>query len=129
VNAGRELDAVIAEKVMGYKYSDQFKAYVHNERAIDYSYAPPFSTDIAWAWEVLNKLNFSVIKTPDGFISGEAEYQFGQSQTSGYEEWPEDYNIGYAIPAENNPVECETAPHAICLAALKVIGAIKDASV
>lgn len=95
---GRELDALVAEKVMGWTevcgYEGEYKGY--------WKILPKYSTDIAAAWAVVELPLF------DGWAIGR--------NASG--KW-EVFN-----PWENNFVVsvADTAPHAICLAALKAVG-------
>lgn len=112
---GRELDALIAEKVMG-----GIRHKEHSVLAVDVSARsftigegweyPRYSTDIAAAWEVVEKIikewrldkpgrNFKISRRLEGW---ECEI------TSDF--------IGNSAE-----VNCSTAPHAICLAALKAV--------
>lgn len=85
---GRELDALVAEKVLG------------SERI---GWAP--STDIAAAWELVEKLK--------DILKGEFCLSFVNSEWTVYRDWHTDSEpLGWA----------QTAPHAICLAALNVVG-------
>lgn len=81
---GRELDALVAEKVMGGELR-------------------PYSTDISAAWEVVEKYKWA---EPELRYSDEQHcWVFSLHKASGY------------------PNECgDTAPHAICLAALRAVG-------
>lgn len=67
---------------------------------------PDYSTDIAAAWQVVEKLGFDLIKVDEGWMVGDGRR--GYSDDTGRVE--EDL-INFAI--------AETAPHAIALAALK----------
>jgi hypothetical protein len=125
MDAGRELDALVAEKVMGWSKrisADHSNSPIKQLRAFGIIYAWKdsegndrgldvwhYSTDIAAAWQVVEKMkalewrteiaqtiqsgvDVTVIKWEGGEFGGE------------FAEWG------------------ETAPHAICLAALKAIG-------
>jgi hypothetical protein len=101
---GRELDALVAEKVLGWPAARDAKAIgeagywtAGDERFIHG--LPAFSTDIAAAWEVVEKLIAS-------------------------DEWPE-FSLEYEATLKWSVGDCygATAPHAICLAALKAMGA------
>jgi len=105
---GRELDALVAEKVMGWIKRPKGAGTAHlwissDKQAFHESELPAYSTDIAAAWQVVEKLTrrddklFFTLETP---ISGSA----WECWFSG--EW----------------AEGETASHAICLAALKAVG-------
>lgn len=55
--AGRELDAVVAERVMGFRWFTSPCANVSVPVADDsWQYLPAFSTDIAAAWKVVERL-------------------------------------------------------------------------
>lgn len=120
MNPGRELDALIAEKVMGWK---NIKGELYwlaglSDRGIAED-VPYYSTDIAAAWEVFEK-----IKTLKNNLS---------IQISGTSDCPNLLSVVirwyiYVADWENGDVmrfsvhESQlTAPHAICLAALKAI--------
>lgn len=104
MNPGSELDILIAEKVFGVKYEEpklnQFKPMPNPNSC------PRYSTDIAAAWEVVEKLNLLSKFSLERF---EDRYRI----------------VEYAGGYDNNFTfisEAETAPHAICLAALKAVG-------
>lgn len=129
MTAGRECDALVAEKVMGYTLSDlslpaypkyklfdiesgEFSGYVKE--------VPHYSTDIAAAWEVVERMPipFKLEKC------WEKAYQIG----------PEGWSACWCTDADcegcNENSRCtngddawaETAPLAICRCALKVAG-------
>lgn len=112
--AGRELDALIAERVMGWKrcavethgpdcgYWWENDLIGHNE--------PPFSTDIAAAWEVVTALDAKGL-----FVTFERR---GERRTDG------EFHMRWACGFWPDTVmrEAETAPLAICLAALQAVG-------
>jgi hypothetical protein len=106
MNPGRELDSLIAEKVMGEKfvpYDLMLTSYPGNT-----VYAtPPYSTDLAAAWEVMEKLGLAIGKNE--IYPELGAYVCLESMSEG-ESWL--FNSNYATYAD-------TAPHAICLAALK----------
>lgn len=110
MNAGRELDALVAEKVFGWEVDWAVPTYptVDMKRISDDPVAvglrtgsiPPYSTDIAAAWQVGESLSakghwFEIRRRPDG----------------GY----------WAAFGEGMSAEADTAPLAICLAALKAV--------
>lgn len=110
MKAGKELDALIAEKVMGWKpeypggWPHPPKDAPYRKRCLDKEGCTvilPFSTDIAAAWEVVEKIK-----------ANHALTIHAESLSGG---WlihiDRDIKIGGA-----------TAPHAICLAALKAAG-------
>ncbi len=133
MEAGRELDALIAENVMGWKRpkwtvtrtlgdcmippagADLAKLTGTGHRDFegdkeDIYWTPHYSTDIAAAWGVVEKLEslgflFSVSKGRMSFYGGEGVWaSFGKL-----------YDRIESTPGE-------TPAHAICLAALKAVG-------
>ena len=122
----REIDELIADKVMGLKRksrihgtTDEVDIYTANPyffdsvRKEDLHYvAPlPYSTNIADAWEVVRKMGMVLIEN-----SGEA---FGQA-----DEWNVQF-VGHDSEGEPHWVSASasTCELAICLAALKAVGA------
>jgi hypothetical protein len=102
VNAGRELDALVAEKVMGAK---PWIAPGHGPTALN---PPRYSTDIGAAWAVVEKLSREV----------------GSVEVKTHRRW-----MGWTCdvrPPDGKKADgfSETsAAHAICLAALRAVGA------
>lgn len=93
---GRELDALIAEKVMGFWDTH---AAQYGETPV-----PPYSTDIAAAWQVTEKFEgVNVLTHKNGW----------QVQLV-----PRNSKLAYDVHIANGT----TAAHAICLAALKAKG-------
>lgn len=124
----RELDALIAEKVMGggrdthvgqrLMYSSMAERDEPPTLGWDFN-IKPYSTDIAAAWEVVDKIKQI---RPDGSSFGlniEYEYEFAIKW------YDKKYFCGwYPINLDGVPTlegEGESAPHAICLAALAVM--------
>jgi len=124
MKAGRELDALVAEKVMGLAWDESrcricgwgLKGSVDGGCVIDNCCERPapmkradepgrYSTDIAIAWKVVEKL-------------GEMDLSFAPDDRDGT--W--DCSFGWD-GSENNPtcVYAPTAPEAICLSALKAV--------
>lgn len=122
MNPGRKLDALVAEKVMGlhlYRvengpHQGTLMYGPPNERSSWFS-LPYYSTNIAAAWEVMAKFPHALVPLSDG--------KWWCRSESG---------LGYSVGKQNRWFECllnvangsiaETAPHAICLAALEAIG-------
>jgi hypothetical protein len=110
MNAGRELDALVVEKVMGCRLvgvlgEENSVWETPDGKVVGVQWSP--STDIAAAWKVVEKMRTD--KTNPAYITIVAE-RTGVSvciQTSGI----------------NVRGDADTAPHAICLAALKAVGA------
>lgn len=125
--AGRELDALIAERVMGYEVSRiragalLVEVYAIERRdeahpsfdVVMCNYYPVsvrrYSTDIAAAWEVVEKLN-ETERWPT--------IQFGPSEDGDLRWW-----VTLVNPADAD-VYAETAPLAICRAALKAVASV-----
>jgi hypothetical protein len=117
MKAGRELDALIAEKVMGWKginshaahlevgqfYNRQDGVVIVEHRNRLRMFEP--STSIADAWLVAEKLNEKWGNWALIFRGTWAVYEYPND----YGEYPPD-------------AEADTAPLAICLAALKAVG-------
>lgn len=121
MDAGRVLDTAIARSVMGWTidysipiidivgpYAD--RAAWKNEHG-NSAKVPCFSTDIAAAWQVVEKMQEGL------------EWQFMLEAHSG--EW-----LAYVTPHISSPrynsqqfeAIADTAPHAICLVALEALG-------
>jgi hypothetical protein len=110
---GRELDALVAEKVMGWMRQHDIWYGPKLKMAQAFDRPPNYSTDIAAAWEIVEK--FSKLGWDVTVFSG------GEMRD------------GDEIYAEFDPRYCDgkfalksayTAPHAICLAALNAVGAL-----
>lgn len=112
---GRELDALIAEKIMGL-YREPSSKYGSPQM---YSNRDPktglctilgslehYSTDIASAWKVLEKITTAY-----------GEIWIGRSET----ETTSHYECYIHFQECTFKAQAETAPHAICLAAIKLI--------
>ena len=98
---GRELDAIVAEKVMGLVLLDTNRN-VHEDGPV-YSDNPEYSTDIAAATEVAGKMGW-----------GRLTFHKIRDEEGG------GWNLD-AFPPDAN-ADGETHAHAICLAALKAVG-------
>lgn len=129
MQAGRELDALVAEKVMGWSLnahgewlnSDQsFTGWHTNESKYDpchncgRSNLWHPSTSIEAAWEVVEKMGgvFRMSTT----LGGQYRVTFSDVTVDSYSE---EYDVGRKYDKE---ALADTAPHAICLAALKAVG-------
>ena len=100
MEAGRELDALVAEKVMGAKV-----VFVEN--------VPYYSTDIAAAWEVVNHL----------LCHGWDEKYFFRLHYDNVDLWDASFYKESSSDGGGPDVwgTADTAPLAICLAALKAV--------
>jgi hypothetical protein len=119
MNPGRELDALIAEKVMGWRILKKLTIPpkpldeadpcglppgVSDDGKTAWVSIPHYSADIADAWQVVEKL----------LAQG-----FGVEILSDQGQWSVQFwNLGRQTEYG------DSAPHAICLAALKVVGAL-----
>lgn len=107
MEAGRELDALVAEKVMGEKNDGTLEAWV-----------PRYSLDIAEALKVVEHLNDTLnpkLWTGDFWLKFDGgQWEAGWSFSIKNDEGSYEIRIanGYS----------DTASHAICLAALKAVG-------
>ena len=118
MTAGRALDALVAERVMGYKVVeekihdiDNFgDAYVVSKSSI-YNY----STSIAAAWEVVERMRERKVLVIINDTGGSYRARFFTQQ----ERWRIDEWV--ARPDEALTVWAATAPLAICLAAVKAM--------
>ena len=100
MEAGRELDALVAEKVMRVRPTGDLLAHLE--------WPPHYSTDITTAWKVLEKMQdngwfWNIDYDYDELVAG-----FGKGRDS-----EGDLSWHYE--------QAETTPHAICLAALKAV--------
>lgn len=112
IKPGRELDALVASKVMDLEIGKtNFLIIGTRPKGSNLGYSTngikPYSTDIAAAWEVLEKVfpkEVCVFKSYDSwFVAKSSQSRFP------------DGTIDYIASGD-------TAPHAICLAALKACG-------
>lgn len=113
IEAGRKLDALIAEKVFG-----KTSCLCAHGCACDIHDGPNYSSDIKVAWQIVELLNFMIHPCGAGPDGKPAGYWVG---------YPRDGHVGLVGDMENETVAfAETASHAICLAALKVAEALAD---
>ena len=115
MKAGRELDALIAEKVMGFQRVEFLRDmlpwtfYLHEDRGVVVAFQSKLaefkpSTNIADAWEVVD------LGHPCGWFDSYYIMRYGAG-----------YAIGRCMD-DAVYAEADTAPLAICLAALKAKG-------
>jgi hypothetical protein len=112
LQAGRELDALIAEKVMGIKCGACLQDGQLEPITMDWREIPHYSTDIAAAWEVVEKA-YLVIRP--SLLHG-SNLQWIAGQLKGVRA------SGLIEIIKETYTEAETAPLAICKAALRAIG-------
>jgi hypothetical protein len=111
MKAGRELNFLIATQVMGIEtwpgVPGALKAPIVPRGREPKPCAPPdYTTDIAYAWAVVKKL------------TEKSETHFELSK--GREGWHAGFDLDR--PFKRVTAIADTAPHAICLAALKAVG-------
>lgn len=116
---GRELDALVAEKVMGFEIGSLGGTFqirspgdcgTHGCMKPHWKNMPNYSTDIAAAWEVMEKLKNT------GMFGNYLKLQWYDDRWICYFDH-EDFL--YDLDTYPN---APTAPHAICLAALSYFG-------
>jgi len=107
--AGRELDALVAEKVFGYE-CDPFD---YGPTCPVHGKGKNYSTDIAAAWQVVEKLMPTI-----GHIYPAVDLETGELL-----HWCAVVETG---DTSRQGVTADTAPRAICLAALKAVGEATD---
>ena len=122
MNAGRELDALVAEKVMGLNFPDNYleaeKRWVNLDPTpadciIMMNVIPHYSTQIADAWRVVEKLlpHFRLEYYDAEAVEGHTDY----TDTTGW-------HCDFWLDSGHGCAEAgATAPLAICLAALKAV--------
>ena len=122
MNAGRELDALIAEKVMGLAGVRDGKSWLYGD---NWTYhkkgvlclVPHYSTQIADAWQVAEKM-WPLVQG-----GGYGTYRVLLNRRDGDNKYVCEFAIdpdgGWSTHAR---AEAPTAPLAICLAALKAVG-------
>lgn len=106
---GRELDALVAEKVMGIPVTEEDGRYWPPPRPGN-NFSPHeilgYSTSLAAVWEVVEML------------SSDCVFEISREKAG-------HYSCGFYREAYVDPLglgKADTAPHAICLAALKAVG-------
>lgn len=125
---GRELDALVAEKVMGWRKTE---IAFHGSILISPCGSlgipendeiklalPRYSASIEASWEVADKIMIeSIIKTEKGYVAKVVgKYYTGESA------WPRVNEYYETSLYEDSIIIGETIPHAICLAALEAVG-------
>ena len=106
MGAGRELDALVAKHVMGW---DALLIKLRDKRLIP---LPAYSTSISDAWEVAEKLSDL------GWYTNIERYTRKNWRVT-LDKFVEEGESDDNIPSYG---WSDTAPHAICLAALKAVG-------
>lgn len=113
MNQGREFDILVAVKVMGLEIVNGYVVHHSSLNTMMTTAIPPYSTNISAAWEVVEHLSpgllFDISRDKNGYYSA----GFYKKAYHGKHKIPsfEKFGLGEGI----------TAPHSICLAALKVV--------
>ena len=117
MKAGPGLDALVDSKIMGFEHMT-FERTPGQEpyppTRIGFKRVPPYSTDIAAAWEVVNKLITDGVRLREG---GQLHRQDFAVQFCGYD----DERVWFAGWDGHSFTYGTTAPEAICLAALAAL--------
>lgn len=117
MEAGRELDAVVAEKVMGWKKTPvdnyPWQMLPPDATELKVKSCPRYSTDIAAAWQVVERFRRGSEQTGVAACVGIEICDGCEPDTT---VWIYSPMIAHVEVTEQN------APLAICLAALKAIG-------
>lgn len=126
MNPGRELDALVAEKVMGWRHWESSYAvgpkphWITPDGDSRVEWSP--STDIAAAWEVVDKLGSGAMwmqrMSHTGLTSDSTEPELVE-YTKAHGRHP---NWRVKFGKKGKWAFSDSSPHAICLAALKAIG-------
>jgi hypothetical protein len=118
---GRELDAIVAEKVMGETPEDyRRRCHCGLRHSCEWCIYPRnYSTDIAAAWEVVARLSAVRESTDLGF----------SFHLHSWDSMPDRFVASFdhldgCPQAEQTAAGLDGVPHAICLAALKAVGHI-----
>lgn len=113
LKSGRDLDALVAEKVMGWRLLGNGTAY-KDETIVPIDYVlKNYSTDIAAAWGVVEYLDRATVITR--LNSEWCSVELGPRRLEPGDPVEKYGNMGPTAKAN-------TAPLAICLAALKAVG-------
>jgi len=114
---GKELDGLVAEKIMGWTYvrfpdgAMPKTKHWHDHTSKFVGPCPYYSTDIAAAFQVVEKLreHLHLVRMEDG------RWLVGHDNTEGY------ITEGIVDMRLFRSAVADTLPHAICLAALRVV--------
>lgn len=115
LKAGRELDALIAEKVMGLKYEFEGDSPIYAPN----DFLPHYSTEIASAWEVIDKMWRDGEWRVTVFYGGDEARWWGAEFAYDANHLGAAYHALYDRKVE---ARADTAPLAICRAALLAVG-------
>jgi hypothetical protein len=110
LEAGPELDAIIAEKVMGWepgKIENGLALWWETDQGTKYPHDAPFSTDISSAWEVVEFLR------KEGF-----DFDSFSSSTRIQAGWSD---VVFMSQLDEFSARAETLPLAVCRAALLAV--------
>ena len=122
---GRELDALVAEKVMGHDLrASPFRASEPFDLSAPNQSIPHYSTDISAAWEIVEKLKFGFYELSYNCLSPESFHASIGDDLKIHEGSPEidGFKMKFIGILKSYEANGQSAPHAICLAALKSVG-------
>jgi hypothetical protein len=112
---GRELDAFVAEKVMGWTRHRRMDG---DDVDYDFNWVPPqFKGDVAY-WRLLPHYSTEIRDAWEVVKESNAMFELYSNPIR------KTWTARFKGPFEGS-VTVETAPHAICVAALRAIGAIE----
>lgn len=109
---GRELDALVAEKVMNVpKYGIDTVSISNSDM-----FPKPYSTDISAAWEIVEK-----IRLHENYVCWEISSEWkGEGDLKANSNFS--FHVRFCLGRGVEWAGADTAPLAICLAALKAVG-------
>ena len=125
MESGPAMDKLVAEKVMGFVVAGDVCYQVNGNRWRGvYNQVPAYSTEIRWAWAVMEKLKERVVRMghPDGLRLEFDGMRWHMGLTESMDADCPAKHFGWDGGRIPGPAEADTAPHGICLAALKIVG-------
>lgn len=126
MNASRELDALVAEKVMGWKLkSEPHTRWILPDGGELIAPPPAYSTDISAAWQVVEEIGLFDSPSEQRARGGEGDtwYVLGRKGDKWVVASPcVAHGMYYDLGSIEPLVAADTAPLAICRAALAVMG-------
>lgn len=119
----RQIDALVAEKVMGWRYVyDYDTIYTIDPDTDKPEIVPKYSTDIVAAWQVVEKLPYDPRPKGERYYECEGFTLMKLHDGRWFAGWYEIIPYEGSHDMSEYSVVADTAPMAICLAALKAVG-------
>lgn len=115
VPVGRELDALVARDVFGLEVHTEPIGFMFVRHGNTDGPVMPYSTDIAAAWMIVEKLGLSLVRMTNG------NWWAGRFREGTY--FSSDVELGVVDGNLEDGAEAPTAPEAICRAALAAVAA------